>query len=371
MRPRSSFALLITLCLPGSGSSQTSVAIGGTAADDGRISEWMSGEHIPAVRGLPFSAKVELEMFNQLPDGTLITHKTYNLDARDSLGRTRNEARKWIDPAIGAEPVLIRIELYDPATRMRTSLFPLTKIGRQWNVRGVNTSATGSTQSAAGKGEASKEDLGTDTIEGLPVRGLRVTQTYPVGALGNDRPLAIVTESWYSDQLKINLLTKRTDPRYGVETVRVTELRRDEPDAAFFGIPSEYKIVNVTPVLQANHQTALEDGVTADSAGSSQPMAGVARAGVNGTTIPACLYCPTPSYTDEARAAKLSGNIVLQVVVSAAGRTETIHVLRGLGYGLDQSAVETVRTWRFRPAVAADGEPVAVTVPIQVAFRLR
>src|SRR5215470_7047095 len=105
-----------------------------TAPGDGRVAEWMYGEHIPAVPGLPFSAKVELEMSNQLQDGTLITRKTYNLDARDSQGRTRNEARNWIDPATGEEPRLTRVELYDPSTKLRTNLYPLTKVARQWSV---------------------------------------------------------------------------------------------------------------------------------------------------------------------------------------------------------------------------------------------
>ena len=90
----------------------------------------MYGEHIPAVPGLPFSAKVELELVNQLQDGTLITHKTYNLDARDSRGRTRKEGRNWMNPTLGAEPRLIRIELYDPSTRTRINAFPLTKTAR-------------------------------------------------------------------------------------------------------------------------------------------------------------------------------------------------------------------------------------------------
>jgi hypothetical protein len=57
----------------------------------------MRGERIPPVSNLPFTAKVELESVDQLPDGTFISHKTSNLDARDSLGRTRVEVRKWMN----------------------------------------------------------------------------------------------------------------------------------------------------------------------------------------------------------------------------------------------------------------------------------
>jgi len=232
--------LLLAFCCARAGFSQSTVTSTVSTPGDGRIAEWMYGEHIPAVSGLPFSAKVELELVNQLQDGTLITHKTYNLDARDHLGRTRNEARNWINPVEGAEPRLTRIELYDPSTRTRTNLFPLTKTARQWTVGSPVTTAAPSTQTV------SKENIGSDSIEGLPVRGVRISQTYPPGALGNDRPLTIVTESWYSEDLKINLLTKRTDPRYGVQTVRVTELARQEPDAALFAISDEYKLFKET-----------------------------------------------------------------------------------------------------------------------------
>jgi hypothetical protein len=91
----------------------------------------MHGEQIPPIANLPFAAKVELETVDQLQDGTFITHKTYNLGARDSLGRTRNEASRWMNPQTGAEPQLIRVHIFDPATRARTVVFPLVKTVRQ------------------------------------------------------------------------------------------------------------------------------------------------------------------------------------------------------------------------------------------------
>src|SRR5215470_5883191 len=100
---------LVSLCLAAPAVSQMPAstvaqsAAQASAPSDGRVAEWMYGEHIPSVPGLPFSARVELEMVNQLQDGTLITHKTFNVDARDSKGRTRNEARNWINPASGEE----------------------------------------------------------------------------------------------------------------------------------------------------------------------------------------------------------------------------------------------------------------------------
>ena len=361
--------VIVSIGLPAHSTAQTTEAPPVGVSSEGRVTEWVYGERIPAVRGLPFSAKVELETVSQLQDGTQITRKTYNLDARDSAGRTHNEMRNWI-AAEGEEATLTRVELYDPETRTRTDLFPLTKLARQWAV-GVAAQATPATGTA--KPETTREEIGTDTMEGLPVKGVRVTQTYATGALGNDRPLTIVTEYWYAAELRINLLTKRTDPRYGVQTVRVTELERKEPDAALFAIRGEYKVLNEAGSMHiAEGPGATEERAAAGPAGAaSGALAGIARPGLGGVTVPACVYCPNPNYTDEARVAKFNGTVILQVVVTAEGRAENISVVRKAGYGLEQNAMETVRTWQFRPAKGPDGNPVSTIVPIEVTFRLK
>jgi len=83
-----------------------------------------------------------------------------------------------------------------------------------------------------------------------------------------------------------------------------------------------------------------------------------------------CIYCPEPLYTDEARKVKLQGKLVLQVLVGADGRAMRIHVAQGLGMGLDESAVETVRGWRFSPGRDASKHPVPVWVTIETRFQL-
>jgi TonB family protein len=356
--------LLVLVSLPARSHAQTTDPASVSVTAEGRVTEWVYSLRIPAVRNLPFSAKVELETVSQLQDGTLISHKTYNLDARDSAGRTHNEIRNWIN-AEGEEPRLTRVELYDPATRTRTDLFPLTKLARQW-VGGVTAQVNAGP--ATPKPETTKEEIGTDTMEGLTVKGVRVTQTYPAGAMGNDRPLVIVTEYWYAAELRLNLLTKRTDPRYGAQTVRVTGMLRAEPDPSLFAIGEDYRVVNESgPTLLAQGPGATDERAAAPNVSG----AGMAHAGVGGVSVPACVYCPNPSFTDAARAAKFSGSVVLQVVVTADGRAENISVVRKAGYGLEQSAIETVKTWQFRPAMGLDGNPVATVVPIEVTFRIK
>jgi TonB family protein len=370
--------VLTAAFLPLAAFSQTSESTASQAApasSDGSVAQWMTGERIASLRGQPFSAKVELETSTQLQDGTQITHKTYNFIARDSAGRTRNEMRNWIPPD-GGEPRLIRIELWDPATRTRTDLFPLTKVVRQWVAYSSQTNSL--VPRTNSKPEITKEYLGTDTMEGLPVKGTRVTVVQPAGAVGNDRPLSIVTENWFSPELRINLLTTKTDPRYGVQTVRLTELARSEPDAAMFAVAEDYKIVNdtaavpVAPGSGALGESGVQTSTGASSSSAPNPaLAGISRAGVKGVGVPRCVYCPNPSYTNEARAAKINGSVVLQVVVTAEGHAENISVLRKLGYGLDQSAIETVKNWQFQPAKGSDGNPVSTIVPVEVTFRIK
>jgi protein TonB len=88
-----------------------------------------------------------------------------------------------------------------------------------------------------------------------------------------------------------------------------------------------------------------------------------------GVSAPRPIYDPEPEYSEEARKAKYQGDVVLWVVIGPDGRTRDVRVQRSLGMGLDEKAMETVRSWRFEPATK-DGQPVAVQVNIEVAFRL-
>ena len=95
---------------------------------------------------------------------------------------------------------------------------------------------------------------------------------------------------------------------------------------------------------------------------------GVFRVG-GGVSAPRALYDPEPEYSEEARKAKYQGTCVLMLVVGPDGRPRDIHVASSLGLGLDEKAIEAVKTWRFEPAMK-DGKPVAVAINVQVDFRL-
>jgi periplasmic protein TonB len=88
-----------------------------------------------------------------------------------------------------------------------------------------------------------------------------------------------------------------------------------------------------------------------------------------GVSAPRELFAPEPEYSEEARKAKYQGVCVLYVEVGPDGHTRNIHVARSLGLGLDEKAIEAVRSWRFEPALK-DGKPVTVAVNIEVTFHL-
>ena len=97
---------------------------------------------------------------------------------------------------------------------------------------------------------------------------------------------------------------------------------------------------------------------------------GMPNAGSGGYGTPVCIYCPKAEYSDEAMKVKVQGVIELIAVVTADGRVTDVHVAKGLGFGLDEKAVEAVRTWRLTPARGPDGRPTAVRTPIELSFQL-
>jgi TonB family protein len=92
--------------------------------------------------------------------------------------------------------------------------------------------------------------------------------------------------------------------------------------------------------------------------------------GRDGIGEPVCVYCPNPPYTEEARKARYQGTMLLEITILPDGRTTDVRVIRGLGMGLDESALQMVRTWRFKPMIGPGGRPVPVDTPVEVNFHL-
>lgn len=96
---------------------------------------------------------------------------------------------------------------------------------------------------------------------------------------------------------------------------------------------------------------------------------GAYKPGLGGVTAPRTIYAPDPQYSDQARSAKFQGSVLLWLVVGADGVPRDIKIVRSVGLGLDERAMDAVRSWKFDPG-RKDGQPVATQINVEVSFRL-
>jgi hypothetical protein len=199
---------------------------------------------VPPITGVPFSATALIENKQSMPDGSIGTTRNVNLIGRDSRGRTHGEMRTRVPESFQGMPPLIEVHLYDPQTRLQTVYEPATHIAR----RQLRPEARPPVNPSDASNPLVKvEDLGTNTIENIDVRGTRRTVIIPAQANGTGAPLTVVDEYWYSEDLHVNLLLRHSDPRTGEQTVTLSQIVREEPAQEFFEAPQGYKIVDMTP----------------------------------------------------------------------------------------------------------------------------
>ena len=95
------------------------------------------------------------------------------------------------------------------------------------------------------------EPLGSQIIEGVTAEGTRQTSVIPAGEIGNERPIEVVSERWFSPELKTVVLTVHRDPRFGETIYRLTNINRSEPDPSLFEVPGDYAVKDAAvPVRQ-------------------------------------------------------------------------------------------------------------------------
>jgi hypothetical protein len=194
----------------------------------------------------PFSGVVNVERSVVLDNGSIVNFKTIRQIARDGRGRIHNESRSELPASSTETPKVVRIHLYDPQSRISTMIDSEKKT--YWTMTVNHPPATvPPTILAAGEGlpqnEFTKEeDLGIRDMEGVQVRGVRQTQTIPAASSGTGKEVVIADESWYSEDLRINLMVKHSDPRTGTVMVSVAQILRNEPDPALFEIPNGYSL---------------------------------------------------------------------------------------------------------------------------------
>jgi len=105
------------------------------------------------------------------------------------------------------------------------------------------------------------------------------------------------------------------------------------------------------------------------SAGTIPVEPGILQPGVDGASLPVCVFCPSPDYTDLARTAKYRGTVELSLIVTKDGVVNSIVVLKGAPFLLTQKAIDAVQKWKFKPAKLR-GQSVPVRVPVDIEFQL-
>jgi len=218
-------------------------------------------------KGAPFSGQRTEEYVQTLGDGTHIINKSSVSYVRDSAGRVRREDDEWItiyDPVTGVsyrlnkknhtgskvelvygEKVKLMLDELDQVkARMlkeeAEQAVAESKAQQENAVTITNEGPNGRAYSF--KRSGAEESLGSQVINGVMADGKRFTSTIPAGDFGNDRPIQTVTESWYSPELHITILFKRSDPRDGDVVTQYTNIQRAEPNAALFQLPAGYTL---------------------------------------------------------------------------------------------------------------------------------
>lgn len=222
------------------------------------------------VTGAPYSAEAVTEVTQTLADGNRIQRRTTAKVARDSQGRVRREQQAMALGGIVAEAATAIVTITDPVdgtfitldlerkTAMKSprGMFDMAVDRMEFAGKRVGGAAMASGEMimsgrVAGKPYAAAtetsmavdtQSLGTQTIEGVRAEGSRTTTTIPAGAIGNELPIEMVAERWFSPELQVVVMTRRSDPRFGETVYRLSSIVRAEPAASLFQVPADFQV---------------------------------------------------------------------------------------------------------------------------------
>ena len=225
-----------------------------TRAPDGDVQQGVDGLSVPGIAGAPFSLHAALETSHQLPDGTTVTHKSTMFIARDSQGRIYRERRRIVPADNPGEAQLIGKIVIDAVAKTRTDCILMQRICR---ITALQTPPPAPVEpvgpSKTGAFYLTRENLGASTVDDVEVQGTREIRTWNPGAFGNDHPVAVTKESWYSPRLQINLTVTRYDPRTGTQKITVSDLSLSDPDPSQFALPPGFRVIDerkpTTPMI--------------------------------------------------------------------------------------------------------------------------
>jgi TonB family protein len=337
------------------------------------------------VKGAPYSAKAVTEITQTLSDGNRIVNKATASIYRDSEGRTRREqALRTIGAFATANDSPEMIFINDPVAQMSYVLDPRSHTARKmpsfrFEVRvappaeGVKSPAATEVQAPAagesngnvyvrtttpspngeqfnveyhGGGKRAKaESLGKQLVEGVEAEGTRTTVTIAAGEIGNELPIAIVNERWYSPELQTVVMSRQIDPRFGETVYRLTNIDRSEPDKSLFEVPADYTVSGVP-------------GATDNSSGSANASTDSPAPISGGVLNRKATSMPAPEYPPIARQAHASGAVTVQVTIDEGGSVIFAKAVSGHPL-LQAAAVSAARQAKF-PPTRLSGQPVKV-----------
>jgi hypothetical protein len=233
------------------------------------------------VTGAPFTATAVGESNRTLADGTKISQKVQSTVYRDAQGRVRKETTlPAIGPLAASGTPKSLVFIHDPVAGTGYILDTNKRIAHKLPPRPNKTAdANGAAPDTAGQGwgghpanaNVTKESLGSQTINGVVAEGTRYTRTIPAGHMGNDKPVTIVNEEWYSPDLQIIVQSKRSDPFVGEITYNVTSIQRTAPASTLFTVPSDYTVKDAPARMGRRGHRRNGDAPPAPPADGSAP----------------------------------------------------------------------------------------------------
>jgi len=228
---------------------------------------FVSGQLVsgPPVKGAPYAAEAVNETIQTLADGNRIVQRSSAMQYRDSEGRERREETSAMGAIFITDPVAgTRYTLHPDSQTAEKG--PVTTVFRTGAVPGIPGGRggletvsvaidggaaapqkffyvnSGSITKFSSPSDSKTEDLGKMYIEGVQAQGTRTTTTISAGDIGNERPINIVDEQWYSPDLQMTVMTKHSDPRTGDTTFALKNINRSSPPPTLFEVPSDYTV---------------------------------------------------------------------------------------------------------------------------------
>jgi hypothetical protein len=220
-------------------------------AQDGGTRQVLESIVIPPKARAPFSLLLQTEWVQTLSDGGTITMVNERHIARDSKGRIYQE-RWFLVPKNGKiESQMTTIQISDPNAHTLYNCFMLeephqcvltTYTPSTSSIYKFESPSTGTLPNE--EGSIIHDNLGKQLVSGVETLGTKDAVIYNPGVLGNDRKMTVEREFWYSPDLGINLISKRSDPRFGTQMFTATNLILSEPAAQLFDLPAGFTVTD-------------------------------------------------------------------------------------------------------------------------------